>query len=64
MVVKMIDTNDGQRIASDALIAIDALQSIVNSHTSLYPAYLKEKCEQAQRCLDFMKCFYEEGVNL
>lgn len=57
----MINERDGQRIAEDALIAIDALNAIVGCRNNLHPMYLKEKAEQTQRCLDFMKCFYEEG---
>ena len=56
----MIDERNGQRIAEDALIAIDALKAIAACRHNLHPMYLKEKAEQAQRCLDFMKHFYEE----
>ena len=56
---EIIDSVNGLRIAEDAYIAIDALEAIINSRLHLHPSYLKEKCETAQRCLDFMKHFYE-----
>lgn len=56
---KMIDPVNGKRIAEDAYIAIDSLESIVNSRLTLAPSYLKEKCKTVQKCLDFMKNFYE-----
>lgn len=56
----MISRQDGERIRNDAFIAIDALESIAECWETLHPNYLKEKCETAQKCLDFMKSFYLE----
>lgn len=59
----MIDATNGMRIAEDACIAMDALEALTNSRLNLHPSYLKEKCETVQRCLDFMKSFYEKNEN-
>lgn len=56
---KSIEEMNQLRIADDAYIAVDALESIITvaREQSLHPAYLKEKIDKVQRCLCFMKEF-------
>lgn len=60
--MEMISAENAGRIAQDARIAADVLMAIDGCHRAggaLHTSYLMEKVECAQRCLDFMKRFYE-----
>ena len=56
---KAIDEMNQYRIADDAYIAVDALESIITvaREGALHPKYLQEKLDVAQRYLCFMKEF-------
>ena len=56
----MIAESECQRIAQDAIIAIDALQGIVNCSPYIHQDYLKEKLSLVRRCMTFMQLFEKE----
>lgn len=57
---EMIDERNCERIAQDARLAIDALQSLVNCSPHIHQDYLKEKLSTARRCIAFMEHFEKE----
>lgn len=57
---EMIDERNCERIAQDARIAIDALQSLVSGSPYIHQDYLKEKLSVARRCIAFMQHFEKE----
>lgn len=56
---KSIEEMNQLRIADDAYIAVDALESIITvaREKSLHPAYLKEKLDKVLKCVAFMESF-------
>lgn len=61
---EIISKTDSMRIADDAHIAIDCLSAlfeVAHEDGMLHTGYVAEKVGMAQRCLDFIKSFIEEG---
>ena len=61
---KVIDRKNVVMIKNDSRIAIDVLTSIRQGGIYLHTDYLKEKVDKVQRCIDFMKTFYEEKLTM
>ena len=57
----MISREDGRRIAIDALLAMEDLQAIADNRDNLHPDYLKEKITRAQRCVEYIRSYCDEG---
>lgn len=55
----MIDKYDATRIADDAMIAADALSSIIECKDHLHPNYIKEKIRVVKNCVEFIESFCE-----
>ena len=57
----MISEYDAQRIANDARIAQDALQSLICASPYLSERYVKEKLRVVKGCIRFIENFEEEN---
>jgi hypothetical protein len=58
--MELIPERIGRKIAIDAELAIDALNAIIICKDCLHPAYLKEKCDRVERCLEYIKHYCAE----
>lgn len=57
----MIDEYNALRIRDDALIACDALQSIIAAAPYIHENYLREKLKVIKGCIEFMEHFEGES---
>ena len=56
----MIDERNSMRIADDARIACDALQSLICAAPYIHENYVKEKLRVVKRCVKFIEQFEPE----
>lgn len=59
----MISERDALRIKDDALIAMDALQSLVSAAPYISERYVKEKLRVVKSCVRFIENFEEEQAD-
>ena len=55
----MLTEQDAIRVRDDAMIACDALQSLISAAPYIHESYVKEKLRTVKNCIRFIEQFEE-----
>mgnify|MGYP003399113256 CR=1 FL=1 len=55
----MLTPQDAIRVRDDAMIACDALQSLISAAPYIHESYVKEKLRTVKNCIRFIEQFEE-----